>query len=192
MQSCLPRLWRIVPVLLENAGNTKMMSAQHCMLASKLGCKYSNLLILILIIPAALTQVSWWKNLRTWKRTRQPLHHFKQSLILHLQGDKSLIFTKAKPSNYRTALDASPRALSCAAVTTTSTTIVSMVSQNPVSYSIYTLIQTITTITFTCTATEKTALAAVSTSVSAAITIIAAEVSHIQTTLVCKFSFFWT
>ena len=87
---------------------------------------------------------------------------------------------------FRSSRDAAPRTLSCSAVTTTSTTIVSMVTQNPVAYAIFTLIQTVVTVTFTCTESEKVALAAASSSVSSSITLVASEVSHIQTTLVCK------
>ena len=61
-----------------------------------------------------------------------------------------------------------------------------MVSQNPVSFAIFTLIQTVVNVTLTCTATEKTAIKSVSASVSTAIVKVQSEVTHIQTTLVCK------
>ena len=55
-----------------------------------------------------------------------------------------------------------------------------MVSQNPVSYAIFTLIQTVITITFTCTEAEKTAIQAVSSSVSQAIVMVELEVTHVK------------
>ena len=78
------------------------------------------------------------------------------------------------------------RALSCSAVITTSTTIVSMVTQSPHSYAIFTLIQTVVTVTFTCTTEEKVKLKAASTKVSTSITLIQVEVTHIQSVLVGK------
>ena len=77
--------------------------------------------------------------------------------------------------------------MSCSAVISTSTTVVSMVTQNPVSYAIFTLIQTVITVTIVCTQTEKVALQSVSASVGSAVLHIEAEVTHIQTTLVCKY-----
>ena len=93
--------------------------------------------------------------------------------------------------NIRSSRDASPRALSCSAATTTSTSVISLVSQNPASFSIFTLIQTVVSVTFTCTETEKVALKAVSASVDKAVTMISLEVEHLQTTLICKLFLGW-
>ena len=94
-------------------------------------------------------------------------------------------------ANIRSTQNASPRALSCSAVTSTSTSVISLVSQNPASFSIFSLIQTVVTVTFTCTETEKIALKAVSASVDKAVTMIALEVEQIQTTLICKLLVGW-
>ena len=61
-----------------------------------------------------------------------------------------------------------------------------MVSQNPVSYAIFTLIQTVVTITFTCTETEKTAIKSVSSSVSQAIVMVELEVTHVKEVFASK------
>ena len=58
-----------------------------------------------------------------------------------------------------------------------------MVSQNPVSFGIFKLIQTVISVTFTCTAAEKNQLLSVSVSVSVSIQMVTAEVNHIQDTL---------
>ena len=88
--------------------------------------------------------------------------------------------TKSSIRFFRNNRDVNDRALSCSAVISTSTTIVSMVAQNPVSYSIFTLIQTVITVTFTCTETEKTAIKSVSSSVSQAIVMVELEVTHVK------------
>ena len=61
-----------------------------------------------------------------------------------------------------------------------------MVSQNPVSYAIFTLIQTVVTVTFTCTETEKTAIKSVSASVSQAIVMVELEVTHVKEVFASK------
>ena len=76
------------------------------------------------------------------------------------------------------------RALSCSAVITTSTTIVSMVAESPHSYAIFTLIQTVVTVTFTCSTEEKAKLKEASSSVSKSITVVQSEVTHIQSVLI--------
>merc|ERR1719445_385411 len=68
--------------------------------------------------------------------------------------------------------------MTCSTFISTSTSVVTLVSQNPVSYSIYELIQTVLTVTITCTETEKTQIKSVSSSVSQAITMVQAEVTH--------------
>merc|ERR1711923_484122 len=75
----------------------------------------------------------------------------------------------------------SGRALSCSVVITTTETVVSLVTQNPTSYSIFTLIQTVVTATFTCTESEKTSLKASGTKVATAITVVSLEITHVQT-----------
>merc|ERR1712223_2330254 len=80
----------------------------------------------------------------------------------------------------RNVRDASDRSLTCSAVISTSTTVVSLVSQNPVSYSIFTLVQTVISLTFTCTETEKKAIQSVTASVSQAIVHVQAEVTHVK------------
>ena len=85
--------------------------------------------------------------------------------------------------------DASDRSLSCSAVISTSTTVVSLVSQNPVSYTIFTLIQTVISVTFTCTASEKAAIQSVTASVTQAIVVVQAEVTHVKEVFVSKFKF---
>merc|ERR1712223_1911854 len=80
----------------------------------------------------------------------------------------------------RNVRDASDRSLTCSAVISTSTTVVSLVSQNPVSYSIFTLVQTVISVTFTCTETEKKAIQSVTASVSQAIVHVQAEVTHVK------------
>merc|ERR1712115_591881 len=75
-------------------------------------------------------------------------------------------------------VDARQSVMTCSAFISTSTTVVTLVSQNPVSYSIYELIQTVLTVTITCTETEKTQIKSVSSSVSQAITMVQAEVTH--------------
>ena len=87
---------------------------------------------------------------------------------------------------FRVVRDADSRSMSCSAVISTSTTVVSMVSQNPVSFAIFTIIQTVIKVTIVCTQTEKVALQSVSASVGSAIVQVQSEVTHIQTTLVCK------
>merc|ERR1711902_327172 len=67
-------------------------------------------------------------------------------------------------------VDARQGGMTCSTFISTSTTVVTLVSQNPVSYSIYELIQSVLTVTITCTETEKTQIKSVSSSVSQAIT----------------------
>jgi len=81
----------------------------------------------------------------------------------------------------RNIRDANDRqSLSCSAVISTTQTIISLVSQNPVSYSIFTMIQTVVSVTFTCTETEKTAIKSVSASVSQAVVMVSQEVTHLK------------
>jgi len=81
----------------------------------------------------------------------------------------------------RNIRDANDRqSLSCSAVISTTQTIISLVTQNPVSYSIFTMIQTVITVTFTCTETEKTAIKSVSASVSQAVVMVSQEVTHLK------------
>ena len=77
--------------------------------------------------------------------------------------------------------------MSCGLFISISTNVVKMVSQNPVSFGIFKLIQTVISVTFTCTAAEKNQLLSVSVSVSVSIQMVTAEVSHVQGTLLGKF-----
>ena len=76
--------------------------------------------------------------------------------------------------------------MSCSDVISTSTNVVSMVSQNPVSYAIFILTQRVITFNFVCTEMERVALQSVRASVGSAVLQIEAEVTHIQTNLVCR------
>ena len=93
--------------------------------------------------------------------------------------------------NSTTSRDASTRTITCTELATITTTIISLVAQNPSSYSIFSLIQKVSVVNFTCTPTEKQLLKAMTAKVDDAITIVTEEVTHIQTSFICKFSFFF-
>jgi hypothetical protein len=106
------------------------------------------------------------------------------------QNQAALESLKAK-LNSATSRDASTRAVTCTELATTTSTVISLIAQNPVSYTIFTLIQTVLKLTFSCTPAEKEALKAVSASVDEAISMVTLEVTHIQTTIICKFLLIW-
>ena len=75
------------------------------------------------------------------------------------------------------------RAITCASFITTSTSIVSLVSDNPTSYSIYTMVQTVISATFTCTDDEKETLAGVTSMINEAVESVAEELVYVSATL---------
>ena len=109
----------------------------------------------------------------------------------NLKQNEAALQTLKTKLNSTTSRDASTRIITCTELATITTTILSLVSQNPSSYSIFSLIQKVSVVTFSCTPTEKEVLKAMTAKVDDAIAIVTEEVTHIQTSFICKFSFFF-
>ena len=77
---------------------------------------------------------------------------------------------------------------SCDRFISSSKNVLSMVLQNPTSYSIYSTIQILTSTSVTCSGAEKIVLESVSASVEDAIQSIEDEKSHIQSTIIGEIS----
>ena len=107
--------------------------------------------------------------------------------LKNLKQNEAALQTLKTKLNSTTSRDASTRIITCTELATITTTILSLVSQNPSSYSIFSLIQKVSVVTFSCTTAEKEALKAITAKVDDAITIVTEEVTHIQTSLICKF-----
>ena len=82
--------------------------------------------------------------------------------------------------------DASARTVSCTEVASITSQVLFLVAQTPHSFSIFSLLQTLLGVTFTCTDAEKEALIAVTAQVDEAIEIVTAKATHIQASIICK------
>ena len=122
------------------------------------------------------------KNLQTNKAALTNLGN----VITTAVQSRRYVYCYTTCSNYYNIRSEATSSVSCTIFTTTSQTILTMVSQNPVSYSIFSLIQTLLSINVVCTDDEKVTLAAISASVEDAIGKLEDEEAHIQSTHTCK------
>ena len=111
--------------------------------------------------------------------------------LTNLKQNQAALQTLKTKLNSTTSRGASTRTITCTELATTTTKIISLVAQNPASYSIFSLIQKLSVVTFSCTPAEKEALKAVTAKVDDAIAIVTEEVTHVQTSFICKFFFFF-